>query len=143
MASSSTNPPGVFLSQNSSELCSLPYSQDTTHFTSCLPPVPSLSSEPRMMGNASHQSGPRFLSSRLAPPTTAAVTRPSQCSQSAVNTKHFCFSQNPLQLDRKTDSYFVVFPVSCQHSGVLNHLNSTQKSRINRETGFLRYEQRC
>lgn len=92
-----------------SELCSLPYCQDTTHFTSCPPPVLSLSSEPRMMGNASHQSGPRFLSTRPTPPTTAAVTKPSQCSQSAVNTKHFCFSQNLLQLDRKTDSYFCCF----------------------------------
>ncbi|XP_051238984.1 double zinc ribbon and ankyrin repeat-containing protein 1 isoform X3 [Dicentrarchus labrax] len=39
--------------------------------------------EPRMMGNASLQSGPRFLSSRLDSPTTAAQTGTSRRSQSA------------------------------------------------------------
>ncbi|XP_078022700.1 double zinc ribbon and ankyrin repeat-containing protein 1 [Epinephelus lanceolatus] len=67
--------------------------------------------EPRMMGNASPQSGPRFLNSRLGSPTNKQQqTGSSKCSQSAS-------------------------------SGVLKQLSSTQTSRILRETDFLRCAQ--
>ncbi|GAA6225644.1 double zinc ribbon and ankyrin repeat-containing protein 1 isoform X3 [Lates japonicus] len=67
--------------------------------------------EPRMMGNGSPHSGPRFLNSRLgSPTTTTAQTGSPQRSQS-------------------------------ESSGVLKQLSSTQTSRIHRETDFLRCAQ--
>ncbi|XP_040001021.1 double zinc ribbon and ankyrin repeat-containing protein 1 [Xiphias gladius] len=67
--------------------------------------------EPRMMGNGSPRSGPRFLNSRLGPRTTTTAQTGS--------------SQRPQSVS----------------SGVLKQPSSTQTARIHRETDFLRCAQ--
>ncbi|XP_073329406.1 double zinc ribbon and ankyrin repeat-containing protein 1 [Pagrus major] len=54
-----------------------PWSSENPAGSSLRPP------EPRMMGNTSPKSGPRFLNGRLGSPNPAAQTERSRCSQSA------------------------------------------------------------
>ncbi|XP_071328315.1 double zinc ribbon and ankyrin repeat-containing protein 1 isoform X2 [Trachinotus anak] len=89
--------------------------QHPTEGTSCSPEnsagSPLRPPEPRMMGNRSPQSGPRFLNSRLGSlTTTKAQTGSSQRSQLVS-------------------------------SGVLKQLSSTQTSQVHLETDFLRCAQ--
>ncbi|XP_040892498.1 double zinc ribbon and ankyrin repeat-containing protein 1 isoform X2 [Toxotes jaculatrix] len=89
--------------------------QRPTEGTSCSPENSAGSSlrppEPRMMGNGSPLAGPRFLNSRLGSPSTTKAHTGSSQRSQSVS------------------------------SGALKQLNSTQMSRIQRETDFLRCAQ--
>ncbi|XP_029283083.1 double zinc ribbon and ankyrin repeat-containing protein 1-like [Cottoperca gobio] len=85
--------------------------------------------EPGMVGNTSPHSA-------LGSPNKQQQTGSSQRSQSAVNSSKLTPRAAALLKRVSAD-----FHVSCQTSGVLKQLSSTQTSRIHRDTDFLRCAQ--
>ncbi|XP_072240021.1 double zinc ribbon and ankyrin repeat-containing protein 1 [Leuresthes tenuis] len=90
--------------------------------------------KPRMVGHSRPPSGTRFLNGRFGSRTAAASSGSSRRSQSAGNKR--TTSNGRLS----EEVHFDVLPV-CQTSPELKQLSSTDASRVQRETDFLRCAQ--